>query len=325
MRVYVRIYIVPNAILVCTTNKIQMTHKLIIHADDFGLTKEATNGILKGCDANIISSVSIIPNGLAFEYGILEIKKRPHLRMSIHLNLLEGYPVVNKNHVDQLIDREGKFCHSFLGLWIKYNKLSVADKGILKEQIKTELKAQIQKVRDHMGDDCPVNIDSHNHFHLIPFIFEILLEFTQELKIHYIRVPEEKFFWCLTDWHSFSKYISVNVIKHHLLNHLSHRWKERLNQLSISYSQYFIGVLFSGCMSSRVVRQGLRTLNNSASDKGVIETLFHPGRAKEDELKDWVRGNRFKDYYCSAWRDYELKQLLEPSFKNFIKQFNDSV
>ena len=297
-----------------------MAYQLIVHADDFGLTKGTTDAILKGCDAGSLLSVSILSNGLAFDYAIQEIKKRPNVTLAVHLNFLDGFPVAEAGAVDQLVDKEGKFNCSFLGLWAKYNRSSPADKKILEQQIRAEVKAQINKVAKAMGGAYPIHIDSHNHFHLLPFIFPILIEHARELNIVYIRVPQEKFFWHWPGWGWVGKYLGDNVIKHYLLNHLSRGWKGKLKQLSIRYPEYFIGVLFTGTMSEAVVRQAVGALNHDVEGKGTVEILFHPGRAKVEELRDWPSSDSYKEYYCSAERERELNELLKPSFRDFIER-----
>lgn len=292
---------------------------IIVHADDFGISREITKGILKGCDCGVLSSVSIVANGSAFEYAIAEARKRPHLRLSVHLNFLEGFAVSEPRKVSLLVDKQGKFCHSFVGLWLRYNQSNSSDRNILKQQIKTEIKAQIRKIADYAGSYDKVNVDSHNHYHMIPFIFDALLELTKEIKIDYIRIPEEKFFWCLADRHAHRIYLSANIIKHLLLHYLSGGYKRRLDQAAIRYPRYFIGVLSSGCMSEKIVEAALNSLQKR---EGTIEILFHPGRARRGELEQWARNRRFNDYYCSSSRDYELGELTKPSFRHLIEQYS---
>ena len=298
-----------------------MPFKIIVHADDIGVSRKGAEKILEACDAKILSSVSIMPNGPAFEYSVQQLKKRPNLRLSVHLNLLEGKPVSAAGDVGCLVDENGRFYHSFQGLWMKYGLSHSSDRSTLKQQVKKEMRAQIQKVIEHLGNDTAVNIDSHNHYHIIPFVFEALLELSEKFDIKYVRIPEEKFFWYLADWRSASRYMSANVIKHHLLNTLSRGYKRRLNQLRISYPEYFIGVLFSGHMSRKVVEAAVRSLHRAPKKDGIVEILFHPGRAESREIKEWVSKRSFNDYYCSPSRDNEFNELIDPVFKQLIESF----
>ena len=43
------------------------------------------------------------------------------------------------------------------------------------DQVK-EITAQIKRVISNINNDYKINLDSHLHFHMIPFIFKILCE-----------------------------------------------------------------------------------------------------------------------------------------------------
>ena len=296
-----------------------MPFKIIVHADDFGTSKEISDRILAACDMGVLSSVSLVPNALAFDYAVEELKKRPHVRVSVHLNFLEGAPLKDPSEVDRLINTDGIFCHSFQGLWMKYILSPDPEKKILKEQVKGEMRAQISRVMDALGGGNDMNVDSHNHYHIIPFVFDALTELCEELRIGYIRIPQEKFFWCSSGRQALRCYFSLNMIKHCLLNAMSRGYKKKLDERSVRYSDYFIGVLFSGYMSGKAVGAGLRSLKAGTDREVTVEILFHPGRAGEEELIGWIKKKSFDAYYRSSWRDFEFNELIQPSFKHLIE------
>ena len=94
--------------------------KLIIHADDFGVSKSVTDNICSTFDNGILTSTSIIPNGHAFRYAMKEYNFRSKLNLSIHINLVEGKPLSPSDDVSLIIGPNGEFNQSFLGLWLKY-------------------------------------------------------------------------------------------------------------------------------------------------------------------------------------------------------------
>jgi len=219
----------------------------IIIADDYGLSKELTDNILDCVDNGVLNNVSLVPNGDAFDYAIKEYKKRDNLNLSIHLNLYEGNPI--SKEVDMLVDEEGNFCHSFLSLWRKHY---FGDSGTLEHQVRLELKSQIEKVKKETDT---LNINSHRHFHLIPFVFGILLELNKEYDFSYIRTINEPFVLK----------IGTNIFKHLLLNRLSKR------KIDIQTSDYFIGVLPTGNMSIPIVSNMLSKIPHYS----LVEILFH--------------------------------------------------
>ena len=66
--------------------------KVILHADDFGLTKHSSDNILE-CFKYSLSRTSIMPNGQAFDYAIDKFKSIKNKELGIHLNVIEGKPV----------------------------------------------------------------------------------------------------------------------------------------------------------------------------------------------------------------------------------------
>ena len=79
--------------------------KFIIHADDFGLSRGITDSILDCFDHGALNSTSIY----AFDYAVQEYKKRPGLRMSVHLNLVDGTPLLFAYKLRILVDKKAIF------------------------------------------------------------------------------------------------------------------------------------------------------------------------------------------------------------------------
>ena len=49
--------------------------KIVVHADDLGVSKGVTDNILRCVDFGPVRSTSIIVNGTAFEYALEEYRK----------------------------------------------------------------------------------------------------------------------------------------------------------------------------------------------------------------------------------------------------------
>ena len=86
-----------------------------ICADDYGLTKFSDKHIAECADVGALNKISIFPN---CEYE--ELKKmadRRDIDLSIHLNLVEGQPMADSEKVKLLLDEDGNFKYSFIGLF----------------------------------------------------------------------------------------------------------------------------------------------------------------------------------------------------------------
>ena len=296
--------------------------RIIFHADDFGLSRGITDNILHCIDKGVLSSVSIIANGYAFDYAIDEYKKRYNLRLACHLNFFEGIPVHPADQVNLLVDNKGYFCHSFVSLWKKYLLGNKEERTLLIHQVQLEMSAQIEKVQNAIGAKAAVNIDSHLHFHTIPFVLESLLELNGKYNFSYIRIPEEPFFFYCEEAGSIQNYLGPNIIKHLLLNSLSKKHKKILSQAGIDYCDYFVGVLYTGNMSGGVVKSALSSIPASKK-KSTVEVLFHPGGAYNGEEGLWENNEVLSKYYFSPLRRFESEELTGEYLRNILKQFSN--
>ncbi len=290
--------------------------KFIVSADDYGISKEITDQILESFDGGGLSSVSIVANGQAFDHAIDEYKKRSGLRLSIHLNLSEGVPVLSGEEIPLLINKHNEFRYSFLSLWSKYLLSSAKNRQSLKLQVQAELRAQINKVREKAAN-AAIHVDGHQHIHLVPFIFDALLELQHEFDFSYMRLLREPAILG-NDWkRSVRGYCGINFVKHILLNILTARAKAILAKTKIRSCDYFIGVLFSGDMSEDVVRAALTRI--SRMDRGaLVEILFHPFQAGETEEEIWKNRKDLMRYYRSPKRQVERQTIKSASFRNII-------
>ena len=83
--------------------------KLIVHADDFGLTEKVNEGILQAHLNGVLTSASIIANGSAFDHAISLAKKNPTLDIGVHFTLVEERPLRDHNEIKSLTNVGGNF------------------------------------------------------------------------------------------------------------------------------------------------------------------------------------------------------------------------
>jgi predicted glycoside hydrolase/deacetylase ChbG (UPF0249 family) len=285
-----------------------------INADDFGLTKSITDRILDCHDRGCLNSVSIIPNGMAFGYAIKEYKKRKNLEINIHLNLAEGRAVSPAGDVDLLVDDNGCFKHSFLSLYFASLFSNAKTKRILTRQLKIECLAQIDKVVRNIKAGTKINIDSHMHFHMIPLVFDVLLEI-HDKNTKYIRLPIEPFYFHFASLHSLKNYFGKNIIKHFLLKILAAYNIKKINSNPVLLGcEYFIGVLFTGNTTFASLKKALRKI----PERCYLEILFHPGFTEEKEWATLDGSIRDRGFHISANRKIEYSILQSMEFRKLI-------
>jgi len=297
----------------------------IVSADDLGLTPGITRGIFEAADAGALTSTSVIANGSDFEAAMRGYKERSNLELSVHINLMEGLCLSPRSQVSLLVDDDGRFCRSFPSLLAMSSRLSGARRSLLDRQIETELNAQISRVAAAMGNDWRPRIDSHQHYHMIPAVFEALMRLDDKYHFGYMRALSEPFFSAFSAPNARKSYLGANLIKHSLLKTLSHSCRRRLKERAIPHCRWFVGLLFSGHMSQEVIEAAVSHLRTRCDRNTIVEFLLHPGRALENEQSYWDSRPDLAAYYRSACRDDEKTTLTNPDFNIVIDPYRGPV
>lgn len=149
-----------------------MIKKLIMNADDFGMTEGNTMGILAAHRHGILTSTTCMMNMPFAEFALKEAKLYPDLGVGIHFVLTVGRPLVDgaKSYTDENGD--------FIRPSAYTDGVPHADP----EELYVEWKSQMEKYIAIAGHK-PTHIDSHHHVHLLPQHIEIAKKLAKEYDI----------------------------------------------------------------------------------------------------------------------------------------------
>ncbi|WP_017548335.1 chitin disaccharide deacetylase [Salinicoccus carnicancri] len=150
--------------------------KVLINADDFGLTKGVTDGIVKAHQKGIVQSTTMMMNGQAVDYAIEQAKNTPTLHVGVHLVLTAGKPL--STNVESLVNEDGTFYYTSA-----FNNMEAPNL----QEAEREWRAQI---------DAFVNtglslhhLDSHHHIHGWEPLKDIVLTLADEYQVPVRYVP----------------------------------------------------------------------------------------------------------------------------------------
>jgi predicted glycoside hydrolase/deacetylase ChbG (UPF0249 family) len=292
--------------------------RILVSADDFGLSEGITTNILDAVDHGVVSSVSLIANGIGFEHAICEYRKRSGLYLTVHLNLMEGRPLCPVDQLPDLVDEQGSFRHSFQSLYLLHLRADNARRAKLHGQVRAELRAQLERVASCIEPQGGLRVDGHLHIQMIPFVFDALMELHDELHFGYVRCLAEPFFLNFDGFDSLRNYAGLNIAKHAILNALARRALPRLRSRGISHCQHFIGVLFTGNMREEAAGAALARLEGRCKSDDLVEILLHPGGAAPGEEWIWNGKPSFRNVYYSDWRLRERDTLKSPAFRALL-------
>src|ERR1044071_2534349 len=93
---------------------------LVVNADDLGVSKSATLGILRAHRDGIVTSASLCVTSPFYEHALQTcVHECPQLGIGLHVTLPLGSPAANPAHVPLLVDATGRFRWRFTTLLIE--------------------------------------------------------------------------------------------------------------------------------------------------------------------------------------------------------------
>lgn len=287
-----------------------------IHADDYGLSLNTSQKILELVNLGKLTGVSVVPNMSAFE-GCVTLWNTKLLEdkmpwISIHLNFMEGRCLADPSLLPHLVNSRGLF-HISWGTLIKYN-YSLKLRRIVKEELKTEIKAQLKRVIKayHLLDGKKLRIDSHQHTHMIPLVMEALIEVLNEnhYPTEYIRISKEPWQVYLSYPKLYFTYSPVNLLKVFILNWYACRNQKVLRDNNIP-TMLLCGVFLSGKMDKERIATLYPKIRSLAEKKGIfLEVLFHPGNILEHEKTEEFNHPKATEFYVSKNRKIEYESVV---------------
>lgn len=152
--------------------------KLIITADDYGMSRAVNDAIDAGIDAGLITSTNVMTNMPLYQDAV-KLKDKEGLSVGIHWVLACGKPVLPACEIPTLVAPNGEF-YSYPEF-----RRRVRKKLISFTDIKKELVAQYHLYYDLMGQ--PDYWNTHQNTHVDFGIYRLFVDTAIELGINKMR------------------------------------------------------------------------------------------------------------------------------------------
>lgn len=143
--------------------------RLVVTADDVGLDAGMTAGAIEAHRNGIVTACSIVANGRAFDDAVARLRDVPSLEVGVHLTLVEERALTTGEPMPRT--------------WLRF---LVSRRG----DIEGEMRLQIEKV---LAAKLRItHLNSHQHLHMLPSLYPLLLQLAREYKIGYVRVVHDR-------------------------------------------------------------------------------------------------------------------------------------
>lgn len=147
-----------------------MIKKLIINADDYGLSQGVCLGILKAHRDGILTSTTCMMNMENIEEYLTWAKGYPDLGLGVHLNITVGKPLTKVSFIDEFGNFKSRDTYK--------NREPIVNQ----KELYQEWKAQIEKFIQIVGHK-PTHLDSHHHVHLLKSNIDVVLKLAHEYNL----------------------------------------------------------------------------------------------------------------------------------------------
>ena len=125
--------------------------KLIVNADDFGLSDGVTQGILDAMKRGIVTSTTMMVNMPGTQGAAAIARENPNLAVGLHVNISLGSPLTNGPSLTEN------------GMFLKPSALG-SDDRYDEEELYQEMRAQYHRFVELTGR-TPTHMDSHLYAH----------------------------------------------------------------------------------------------------------------------------------------------------------------
>jgi hopanoid biosynthesis associated protein HpnK len=248
--------------------------RLIVNADDFGLTHGVNRAIVELHHAGVVTSATLMANADATLDAVELARTAPALGVGCHVVLVDGSPLLAANEVRTLVNPRMDGLYRTLGKFLP----RLLTGRIRAEEIEAEACAQIAHLQK-LGVRL-THVDTHKHTHMFPAVLRPLLRAARACGVHVVRNPFEPE-WSVraTPEAPWTRRAEVK-----LLRRLEPDFRRIVHEEGFSTTDGAMGVLATGTLDARTVGSLMAAL-----PEGAYELVSHPGYNDADLARAHTR------------------------------------
>jgi len=280
--------------------------RLIINADDFGLTAGVNRAIVEAQRHGIVTSATLMANARAFDEaaGLARSMTAQGAGFSAgcHVVLMDGEPVLPPEQVPSLL-QPGTNNGDFRS---KLNDFVLASfRGKLQPgEIEAEASAQIRRLQ--AAGIQPSHFDTHKHAHMFPAVLRPLLRAAQACGIPAVRNPFGQV-WPLPfgdivrKRHLWTRFAQLNVLRN-----FSAQFRREVETHGMRTTDGSVAVLVTGSLDLKVFDKIMDRL-----PEGTWEFVCHPGYNDAELTRVLTRLRQSREQELALLTSLEAKDILQ--------------
>jgi hypothetical protein len=266
--------------------------RLIVNADDFGISDGATEAIVDAHLHGIVTSTSVMANMPGFDSTLRLRERAPDLGYGAHLSLNVGRPLLGPHAVPSLCDGNGWLHGSFATHAFRSRRAQY------RTEARRELTAQLECLVDHGFK--PDHLNGQSHIQMIPALYAIFRNLQAAFSIPFLRTTGEPF--------RGQPHLAVGGIVKNAVVRTCARFCDTSSETIPS-----IGLIQTGHMDERNMLHYLQRLSAPAT-----EWMVHPGTGKIADFSQFQRW--VSDYLVLPDRVTEREALKSRHLREEIRR-----
>jgi hopanoid biosynthesis associated protein HpnK len=270
--------------------------RLIINADDFGLTAGVNRAIAEGNRSGVVTSATMMANAQAFDNAVTLAKTQPGLKTGCHIVLIDGNPIVHD--LPSLTNGSRRFRRN-----LKDFALAAMRRKIGAEEIQSEAEAQIRKIQS--SGITLTHVDSHKHTHMFPHVLRPVLRAARACGIRAVRNPFEP----VRSWPRGlvvgTPGLWLRSAEVMALQWFAAEFRKAVKEEKMLTTDGTVGIAVTGKLDQKIL---LRLLD--ALPQGTWELVCHPGYSDADLKSVGTRLTQSREVELQALTSEETKQAL---------------
>ena len=235
--------------------------RLIVNADDFGLSPEVNAGIIRARRDGILRSASLMVAEPAAHAAAELARDNPELDVGLHAVVCRGRSMLDASRLGAAVRRSGEFINSPVAAGMRY----YFDRS-MRTVMTDELRAQVERHLELVG--YLNHIDGHLNFHVHPLFADILVNLAVEYKVPCIRLPRER---VMTTLRLRRDNAPRKLVESIIFRTLSRRTRRMMNERGLTSTDALFGLHQSGHLSEDYVVGVIDRIRG-----GTTELYFHP-------------------------------------------------
>jgi hopanoid biosynthesis associated protein HpnK len=249
--------------------------RLILNADDFGLTTGVNRAVAELHRVGRLTSASLMARAAATDEAIEMARAMPSLGVGCHVVLVDGEPVLSPTRdIPHLADLISGCFRSSLAAFLQ----RLLSGRIPSAEIEAETAAQIALLQSR-GVRL-THIDTHKHVHIFPAVLRPVLRAARAAGIRTVRNPFEPK-WGRRATRGATLMRRAEVSLSHLLEPT---FRRIVAEEGFTTTDGALGVLATGSLAATTIASLLRNLQD-----GTWELVTHPGYNDADLARAHTR------------------------------------